>query len=125
MSWIALDDLLGVLLTAITDERLSGPVNAVAAHPVTNREFTETLARVLHRPAVIPVPEAVLRLLPGGMGEEIFLASQRVEPARLQDIAFRFAFPTLEDTLRFELGRFDAAGERSPAMEFKRACATG
>jgi len=124
MSWIALDDLLGLLLTAITDERLSGPVNAVAPHPVTNREFTETVARVLHRPAVIPVPEAVLRLLPGGMGDEIFLASQRVDPARLRDIAFRFAFPTLEDTLRFELGRFDEVSERTPAIEMKRAFAT-
>lgn len=124
MSWIALDDLLGVLLAAVANERLSGPVNAVAPRPVTNREFTATLARVLHRPAVIPVPEAMLRLLPGGMGEEIFLASQRVEPKKLQDIAFRFAFPTLEDALRHELGRLDAVRDRTPAIELTKAFAT-
>jgi NAD dependent epimerase/dehydratase family enzyme len=97
----------------------------VAPHPVTNREFTETLARVLHRPAVIPVPEAILSLLPGGMGEEIFLASQRVQPARLEEAGFRFAFPALEDALRHELGRFDAANELQLATGLKEAFATG
>lgn len=125
MSWIALDDLLGVLLAAITDRRLVGPINAVSQHPVTNREFTATLGRVLNRPAIIPVPAAVFGLLPGGMGEEIFLASQRVEPATLQEIGFRFAFPTLEGALRQELGRFDAATERQAGLEMARAFAPG
>jgi uncharacterized protein len=106
MSWIALDDLLGVLLRAIADDRLTGPVNAVAPHAVSNRVFAETLGRVLHRPAVLRTPALALRLVAGELADELILASQRAQPARLEEVGFTFAFPTLEDALRHELGRF-------------------
>lgn len=112
-SWIALDDLLAILLESIANERLHGPVNAVAPQEVTNRTFTETLGHVLHRPAVLPVPAPALRLALGQMADELLLASQRVTPARLEAVGFQFSFPTLEETLRHELGRHD--GQFAPA----------
>jgi uncharacterized protein (TIGR01777 family) len=106
MSWIALDDLLGVLLQAIADDRLSGPVNAVAPQAVSNRSFAVTLGRVLNRPAVLQAPAPALRLVAGELADELILASQLAQPTRLEDIGFFFAFPTLEDALRHELGRY-------------------
>src|SRR5215212_4918059 len=106
MSWIALDDLLGVLLRAIADDRLAGPVNAVAPDAVSNRVFAETLGRVLHWPAVLRTPALALRLVAGELADELILASQRAQPARLEEVGFTFAFPMLEDALRHELGRF-------------------
>ncbi len=107
MSWIALDDLLGVLLQAIADDRLAGPVNAVAPQAVSNRAFAETLGRVLSRPAVLRAPAPALRLVAGDLADELILASQLARPARLEDVGFSFAFPALEDALRHELGRYD------------------
>ena len=100
MSWIALDDLVRIILHAITTEALRGPANAVSPQPVTNREFTKTLGRVLKRPAVIPVPVLAVRLLFGEMGEAILLASARVEPTRLMAGGYQFRYPRLEDALR-------------------------
>jgi uncharacterized protein len=111
MSWIAVDDLLGVLLRAIADDRLAGPVNAVAPHAVSNRVFAETLGRVLHRPAVLRTPARALRLVAGELADELILASQLARPARLEEVGFTFAFPTLEDALRHELGRFASGRE--------------
>src|SRR5919107_3974270 len=71
MSWIALDDLLGVLLRAIADDRLGGPVNAVTPHAVSNRVFAETLGRILHRPAVLRTPARALRLVAGELADEL------------------------------------------------------
>jgi uncharacterized protein (TIGR01777 family) len=106
MSWIALDDVLGVLLQAIADDRLAGPVNAVAPQAVSNRAFAETLGRVLGRPAVLRAPAPALRLVAGELADELLLASQLARPARLEDVGFSFALPTLEDALRHELGRY-------------------
>lgn len=104
LSWVAIDDVLGIVLHALTTPSLSGPVNAVSPHPVTNRVFTATLAEVLGRPALLPVPAAAVRLLFGEMGEELLLASTRVEPQRLLAAEFPFAYPVLEDALRHVLG---------------------
>ncbi len=105
-AWIALDDLLDVFLRALVDSNLDGPLNAVAPNPVRNVEYTATLARVLKRPAVIPVPAFGPRLLLGPEGaKELALASQRVEPRRLAEAGHRFRFPTLESALRHTLGR--------------------
>src|SRR5215203_6989787 len=114
MSWIALDDLLGMLLQAIADNRLAGSVNAVAPQAVSNRAFAETLGRVLHRPAVLRAPAPALRLVAGELADELLLASQLARPARLEDVGFSFALPTLEDALRQELGRYD--GDRGAAL---------
>jgi uncharacterized protein (TIGR01777 family) len=105
MSWIDSDDLLGVILHAIRCEQLEGPVNAVAPEPVTQREFAKTLGKVLRRPAILPLPGAVISKVFGQMGREVLLAGQRVRPTRLLETGFRFDFPTLEQCLRHQLGR--------------------
>ncbi len=105
MSWIALDDLLGVVWQCLADERLQGPVNAVSPGPVTNREFTKMLGRVLRRPTVFPVPAPAIRLLFGEMGDEALLSSTRVTPVKLETSGFMFRYPELEGALRHVLGQ--------------------
>jgi uncharacterized protein (TIGR01777 family) len=105
LSWISLDDIAGAYLHALTSDDLHGPVNAVAPNPVTNAEFTATLARVLHRPAVVHVPAFAPRLALGEFADEMLLVSQRARPARLQQTGYRFQFPELEPALRHTLGR--------------------
>ncbi len=104
MSWIDLDDHVAVILHALRDEGLRGPVNAVAPHPVTNATFTSALGRVLGRPTIIPVPALAVRAAFGEMGEELLLQGQRVLPAKLAERGFRFAFESVEESLRFQLG---------------------
>jgi hypothetical protein len=105
-SWIGIDDLVDVYHRALVDPELSGPVNAVAPHPVRNAEYTRTLARVLHRPALLPVPSAGPRLILGTEGStELAGASQRVIPGRLLDAGHEFRYPELEPALRHVLGR--------------------
>jgi uncharacterized protein (TIGR01777 family) len=104
LSWIALDDLLDVFLLALTDSNLAGPVNAVAPAPTTNRGFTAALARVLRRPAVVPLPGFVVRAIFGEMGEELLLSGQAALPVRLQALGFRWRAPALEQALARELG---------------------
>jgi len=103
--WIAMDDLLGVILHALGEETLEGPVNAVAPHRVTNAEFAATLGRVLGRPAVFPLPGFLARLAFGEMADALLMASQRVSSARLEEAGFRFQYPELEPALRHLLGR--------------------
>jgi hypothetical protein len=105
MSWIALDDLVGIVHHVLTTEGLRGPVNAVAPNPVTNAEFTRTLGKVLSRPTIFPLPAFVVKLAFGEMGEEALLGSQRVEPARLQATGYKFRSPDLEATLRRAAGK--------------------
>jgi len=105
MSWVAVDDVLGAVLTALLNESLSGAVNVVAPQPVTNREFTAALARVLRRPAFLTAPRAVIERGLGEMGQDLLLTSQRVLPARLTAAGFTWLFPDLEGALHFELGR--------------------
>ena len=105
MSWIAIDDLLGAILHALTHDTLAGPVNAVAPNPVTNLEFTKTLGRLLGRPAVLCLPGFVARLALGEMANGLLLASARVEPTRLMASGYSFCHPELEGALRHALGR--------------------
>ena len=100
MSWIALEDLVRVFEYLIANDTCSGPFNAVSPNPTTNTEFTKALAKVLHRPMFLPIPELVLKFAPGGMGDEIFLSSQRVLPQRLMQCGFQFEFTELENTLK-------------------------
>jgi hypothetical protein len=103
-SWIAIDDLVEVFRFALESHNLSGAVNTVAPHPVTNAEFAQTLGRVLSRPALIPVPPVALRLVFGReAADEAMLASARLVPARLLAAGFRFRFPDLEGALRHVL----------------------
>jgi uncharacterized protein len=105
LSWIALDDIAGAYLHALAREDLAGPVNAVAPNPVTNAEFTATLARVLRRVAVVHVPAFAPRLVLGEFADEMLFTSMRVHPARLLATGYRFRFPELEPALRHTLGR--------------------
>lgn len=100
ISWIELDDLVRVIQFALHAAALSGPVNAVAPEPVTNREFTKTLGRVLGRPTVFPLPAAALRLRFGEMADEMLLGGARVTPHVLSTADFQFAYPQLEPALR-------------------------
>ncbi|MGI9035538.1 MAG: TIGR01777 family oxidoreductase [Pyrinomonadaceae bacterium] len=100
MSWIAIDDLIRIFHFALENKNLRGAVNAVAPNPATNKEFTKTLGTVLHRPTILPIPEFAIKLLFGEMGETLLLQGARVLPKRLQDAAFEFKFPILEDAMK-------------------------
>lgn len=103
-SWIAIDDLLAVYRFAIARADVSGAVNAASPNPVTNADFTRALAAVLHRPAVLPVPAAALRLVFGSEAAGEMLSGTRLSPARLLAAGFRFQYPELEPALRHVLG---------------------
>jgi uncharacterized protein (TIGR01777 family) len=100
MSWIALDDLIGVIQFALATESLAGPVNAVAPSPVTNAAFGSALGEALHRPAILPVPAFALRLMFGEMAEATVLASQRVRATKLAVAGYAFRYPELDGALR-------------------------
>ncbi|MGH7855886.1 MAG: TIGR01777 family oxidoreductase, partial [Candidatus Binatia bacterium] len=104
MSWIAIDDLTGVIRFALENARLVGPVNAVAPEPVRNAEFTKALARVLGRPAFVPAPAFALRLALGEMADALLLSSSRVVPSVLGREGFSFRHPNVEQALRSVLG---------------------
>jgi uncharacterized protein len=99
-SWIALDDEITAILHLLAAE-VSGAVNLTAPNPVRNAELTKTLGRVLHRPALLPVPKLGPSLLLGGeLTQNLLYDSQRVLPAKLQDSGFSFAHPSLEGALK-------------------------
>ncbi len=103
MSWIGIDDLVLAFHLCLINENVDGPVNMVAPNPVTNAEFTRTLARVCRRPAVFPVPVWLLKILFGEMAEETLLSSARVLPGKLHDSGFTFRFPELHEALEYVL----------------------
>jgi uncharacterized protein (TIGR01777 family) len=105
MSWVTLDDVVGVINHALVNETLSGPVNVVAPNPVTNLQFTKTMGRVLNRPTIFPVPAFAIRLAFGEMGDAALLASTRVEPSRLKESGYTFKHPELESALRQMLNK--------------------
>jgi len=99
MSWITLDDLVGVIQHALATDSLRGPVNTVAPNPVTNAEFTRALGKALHRPTVFPLPAFMVRLIFGEMGEALLLSSQRVDCGKLLASGYRFRHPELKSAL--------------------------
>ncbi len=105
MSWISMEDLIGVYHYLIHAETLSGPVNAVAPRPVTNRDFVRALGRALKRPTLIPLPGSMVKALFGEMGQALLLEGQKVLPAKLESAGFSFLYPDLESALRWELGK--------------------
>jgi uncharacterized protein len=104
-SWIALDDVVGIIREMLTDERFTGAVNLVAPNPVQNVEFTHVLAGVLHRSAIFPAPAFALRLVLGEMADALLLSSQRVRPERLAETGYPFRFANLEPALRWILAK--------------------
>jgi uncharacterized protein len=99
MSWVDIGDLVGAILHVIKTDTMHAPVNVVAPVPVRNAEFTKTLASVLSRPAIFPIPAFAARLVFGQMGNELLLASQRVEPAKLLAGGYVFQKPDLRAAL--------------------------
>lgn len=103
-SWIHVDDIVGAVQHLIDNESIAGPVNLVSPAPVTNAEFTRTLASALHRPALVPLPAFAVRMLFGEMGEQLLLSGQRVLPEKLQSTGYRFRFPELKLALQNLVG---------------------
>jgi uncharacterized protein (TIGR01777 family) len=100
-SWISLDDEVSAIVHVLTADSIAGPVNLTAPHPVTNADFTKTLAQVLHRPSFMAVPGFALKAVLGReMAEEMLLGGQRVLPEVLEGSGFTFATPDLGDALR-------------------------
>jgi uncharacterized protein (TIGR01777 family) len=100
MSWIDLQDMVGAILHILKTDLLQGPINMVAPRPVTNEDFTKTLAQVLSRPAIFPLPAFAVKLAFGEMGTELLLGSQRVEPAKLIGAGYPFRFRELRGSLK-------------------------
>jgi uncharacterized protein (TIGR01777 family) len=98
-SWVSIEDVVGAIHHALISDSMQGPVNTVAPNPVTNAEFTKTLASALKRPALFPMPRFAVGLVFGEMGEELFLASQRVVPAKLQAGGYQFQYSDLGNAL--------------------------
>jgi uncharacterized protein (TIGR01777 family) len=103
LSWIALDDVVRVIKFILSAAAISGPVNAVTPRPVTNREFTKTLGRVVGRPTIFPMPAFAARLAFGEMADEMLLGGVLVEPRVLKNARFEFEHPDLEPALRHVL----------------------
>lgn len=103
--WVTTNDLVGIVNHALFTNELSGPVNAVAPNPVTNRTFTKTLGRVLNRPAFFWLPKFALRVMFGEVADEALVASMKARPAKLAASGFTFDHTELEPALRFLLGR--------------------
>ncbi|MGA8222737.1 MAG: TIGR01777 family oxidoreductase [Candidatus Acidiferrales bacterium] len=104
MSWVALEDVVGIIRAAIANEGIKGTVNVVAPNPVRNAEFTRVLASVLHRPAIFPAPAFVLRMALGEMADGLLLSSQRVRPERILAAGYNYRMTDLDAALREILG---------------------
>lgn len=102
VSWVHVSDVVGIVRAALEDDRWSGPFNATAPEPVTNRELAQALGRTLGRPAALPVPALALRALYGEMAE-VVTGGARVLPARALVLGYEFAYPRLEPALRAAL----------------------
>ena len=103
MSWITLEDVVGIIAYALKNDGVKGPINAVAPNAATNREFTKALGTALSRPTIFPLPGFVVQLLFGEMGVDLLLGSTRVKPERLAQAGFTFQHPTLDEALKSTL----------------------
>lgn len=100
MSWIHMDDEIGLIRWALDDDRVSGVINATAPNPVTNKEFSKSLGKALGRPALFPTPKAAVALLRGSELADLVTGSARVIPRRAQDLGYEFQYPELDPALR-------------------------
>ena len=99
MSWVSLDDVIGIINFALENESVRGAINVVAPNPVTNEEFTKTLGSVLYRPTFLPLPDFAVHMVFGEMGDALLLDSTRVVPKRLLDTGYEFKFTDLKAAL--------------------------
>lgn len=104
-SWVDIEDVTGALVHAVENDTVEGPMNVTAPNPVTNAEYTKTLGKVLNRPTPFPFPAPAARAVLGEVADEMLLASQRVEPAKLEGGDYGFRYPQLEESFRHLLGR--------------------
>lgn len=105
MSWIHIDDLVGIICHLIGSEDIRGAVNGTSPTPVTNKEFSRVLGKVLKRPAFIPLPAFATKILFGQMGEELLLSGLAVIPDKISKAGYQFSYPDLEDALKGILSR--------------------
>jgi len=105
MSWVDIDDVIGALHHAAATDSISGPMNVTAPAPVTNKEFTQVLGKVIGRPPLLPAPGFAMRLALGEMADALLLASTRVLPKRLEETDYAFRYGELEASLRHLLGK--------------------
>ncbi len=103
-SWVSLDDVAGIILFALHNDKLQGPVNVVSPEPVRNAEFVRALGAQLHRPTLFPLPGFIVHALLGEMGDAALLGSARVEPAKLKAAGYQFLHEKLKDALQAALG---------------------
>lgn len=103
MSWIHIDDVVGLILWALDDRRVWGVINGTAPNPATNRDFSKALGRELHRPAVVPVPRFAIAALRGGDLADAVAGGARVLPRRALDLGYEFRHPELDEALRSAL----------------------
>lgn len=99
MPWVHLDDMVNIIEFCLNNSEIKGPINCTAPSPVTNAEFTQSLAAALKRPSLFNMPSCAIKLLMGQMGEELLLAGKRVVPAKLEQHAFKFQFEHLDEAL--------------------------
>jgi uncharacterized protein (TIGR01777 family) len=104
MSWIGLDDVLGIIEHALCTDALYGPYNAVAPEPVTNYHFTKALGRALHRPTAFAVPRFIADIAFGEMAKEALFASARVSSAKVEQSGYQFRCRTIDDALNYSFG---------------------
>jgi uncharacterized protein (TIGR01777 family) len=100
MSWIHMADIVGLIRYAIEQESIRGAINGTAPVPVTNKEFSKTLGKVLKRPAIFPMPAFVVKILFGQMGEELLLAGKRVVPDKMVQAGYSFKYADLDSALK-------------------------
>ncbi len=100
MSWIHLDDLIGIILYCITHDNLTGAINGTSPSPVTNQVFSKTLGTVLNRPTIFPMPRIMVKLLMGQMGEELLLSGKRIMPMKVSAAGYNFQYKTLKGALK-------------------------
>jgi uncharacterized protein (TIGR01777 family) len=99
MSWISLDDVVGIITYVLEHENVRGAVNVTAPNPVINEEFTKTLGSVIYRPTFLPLPEFAVHMVFGEMGDALLLDSTRVIPKRMKDAGYEFKYPDLKAAL--------------------------
>jgi uncharacterized protein (TIGR01777 family) len=100
VSWIALEDAVGLILHALGDERAEGPINLTTPNPVRNRDFSRALGAALHRPSALTLPAFAVRLLFGEMGQALLLSGQHVLPERALALGYSFCEPEIGEALR-------------------------
>ena len=100
MSWIHLDDLVGIILYCIEHDDLYGAINGTSPNPSTNQDFTKTLGKVLNRPTFMSIPETIIKLLLGQMGVELLLSGKKILPMKISEKGYQFQYPTLDSALQ-------------------------